>query len=145
MVDNREIDEVRIEIRNSPKRITREPLWYLKYFEVPTPRFSLDTGAGDSENTLSLTNYSNPSNSSKYISEVDLDDIVEQLIETEKIILKLLKDEGKNMSEEMRAEHEWDLWVVHNLINEDDTTLSELNSTKAQMIEQGSKPPKVNL
>ena len=49
------------------------------------------------------------------------------------------------MSEETRAEHEWDLWVVHNLINEDDTTLSELNSTKAQMIEQGSKPPKVNL
>ena len=48
------------------------------------------------------------------------------------------------MSEETRAEHEWDLWVVHNLLNEDDTTLSKLNSTKAHMIEQGSKPPKVN-
>ena len=94
MVDSKEIADIRIEIRNSPQRINREPLWYLKYFEVPTPRFSLETGAGDSENTLSLTNYSYPSNSSKYISEVDLDDMVEQLIETEQIITKLLKDEG---------------------------------------------------
>ena len=45
------------------------------------------------------------------------------------------------MSDQTRAEHEWDLWLVHSLINEDDTTLSELNTTKAQMIEQGSKPP----
>ena len=94
MVDSREIDNIRIEIRNSPKRITKKPLWYLKYFEVPTPRFSLEIGAGDSENTLSLTNYSDPSSSSKYISEVDLDAMVEQLIETEKFITKLLKHES---------------------------------------------------
>ena len=42
------------------------------------------------------------------------------------------------MSDETRMEHEWDLWLVRSLMNQDDTTLSELNTTKTQMIEQGS-------